>query len=239
MPDSILPLFSSLAGIGGSVGSSSGGGGFLSSIAPWLLGGSSVLGTVGNIEANQSRNSVLNAEIARMNAYNKLTPGQVTSGITSLEQPLSQNLTNSVGNTVQGQLAERGLSQAPGIFTQALGQGLAPYQLQEQQLAQQAFFQKLGLPISAQPSPFGPYPQTSNASGAFQGAAFQKALQQLYANNNPSGGTGSIPGLDNIMFGGLTPPTGGGVPTTPGSGGGIDSLNFFNNLGLDTSGGTP
>lgn len=125
-------------------------------------------GAIGNIMANRARNQVLSSEMAQMNALNKLTPAQIVSGISSLQHPLNSNLVKSVGNTVSGQLAERGLSQAPGIQAQAFAQGLAPYQLQEQQLAQDAFFKKLGLPISARPSPFGPFPQTTNISQLWQ-----------------------------------------------------------------------
>ena len=177
--DSITQAFSSLANSGNNGGGLAG---FLKGIAPYAGLGSAGMGVIGNIQANNARNSVLSAETNRMNAYNKLTPAQVAQGITSLEQPLSSNLTKSVGNVVSGQLAERGLSQAPGIQAQALAQGLAPYQLQEQQLAQQAFFQKLGLPISAQPSPFGPYPQTTNQNQLFQ------ALSRIFMNGPNSNG---------------------------------------------------
>jgi hypothetical protein len=202
--DSIKALFSSSGGSSGglpgaapgegslySTGGPSSPSSFIQKFMPWVLAGGGVAGTVGNIQGNQARNAVLSAEMARMNAYNKLTPAQVTEGITSLEQPLSKNLTNAVGNTVQGQLAERGLSQAPGIFASSLAQGIAPYQLQEQQLAQQAYFQKLGLPISAQPSPFGPFPQQTNTSQLWQ------ALMSKFM--TPGGGGGSIvPGPDNV-----------------------------------------
>jgi len=151
-----------------------------------------------------------------MNRYNRMTPAEVVQGITSLEQPLSQNLIHNVGNTVQGQLAERGLSQAPGIQAQALAQGLAPYQLQEQQMAQQAFFQKLGLPISAQPSPFGPFPQTTNTSQLWQ------ALAQRFMGGGGGGQPSQIsePGLINALWpSGLTPSAGNDFPSTQPGGG--------------------
>lgn len=158
--DAATSLFSSLTGGGG-------GSDFLK-----LLGiGSGVMGTVGNIQANAARNKVLSSEMDQMNALNKLTPAQIASGTQALEVPLSDNLVKSVGNTVQGELASRGLSQAPGIYASSLAQGLAPYQLQEQQMAQQAFFQKLGLPISARPSPFGPFPSTTNQNQLYQALA--------------------------------------------------------------------
>jgi len=176
--DAITSAFSNLANSGDNGGGLAG---FLKGIAPYAGLGTAGAGLIGNIQANNARNSVLSAEVNRMNAYNNLTPGQVASQITQLEQPLSSNLINSVGNVVQGNLAQRGLSQAPGIQAEALAQGLAPYQLQEQQMAQQALFQKLGLPIQAQPSPFGPYPQTTNMNQLFQ------ALSRTFMNpTNPN-----------------------------------------------------
>lgn len=161
---------------------STGGASPLSKILPLILAGSGIFGTVGNIQANRARNAVLSAEMNRMNAYNKLTPAQVSSGIRSLEVPLSQDLIKSITNTVSGQMAERGLSQAPGITASAIGQGLAPYQLQEQQLAQDAYFKKLGLPISAQPSPFGPFPATTNTANIWQQLLSRYMGQQLPGN---------------------------------------------------------
>lgn len=169
-------LFSSLTGGGG-------GSDFLK-----LLGiGSGVMGTVGNIQANSAKNKVLSSEMDQMKTLQNLTPAQVASGTQALEQPLSNNLVKSVGNTVQGELASRGLSQAPGIYASSLAQGLAPYQLQEQQMAQQAFFQKLGLPISARPSPFGPFPSTTNQNQLYQ------ALATKFMGNGRGGGGGSDP----------------------------------------------
>ena len=160
-------------------------GGPLTKMLPAILAGTGILGTVGNIQGNAARNAVLNQQMALTKKYASLTPAQISSGITGLEAPLSKDLTNTVGNTVQGQLAERGLSQAPGIFASSLGQGLAPYQLQEQQLAQDAFFKALGLPISSRPSPFGPFPQQTNTTGIWQ---------QLLKNQvNPSSGPNPIP----------------------------------------------
>lgn len=222
--DSVTSLFSNLT---------SGGGGsdFLK-----LLGiGSGVAGTVGNIQANQARNKVLSSEMSQMNTLNNLTPAQIASGTQSLEVPLSNNLVSSVGNTVQGQLASRGLSQAPGIYASSLAQGLAPYQLQEQQMAQQAFFQKLGLPITARPSPFGPFPQTTN----------QNQLYQALATNFMGGGgnSGGVPptvaGGDNVP--GLVsqwnaPPT----PSAPSTGTNYDDIltQMFGGAGLTPAGGS-
>lgn len=176
--DSVSSLFSNLTSGGG------GGSDFLK-----LLGiGSGVAGTVGNIQANSAKNKVLSSEMDQMKTLQNLTPAQIASGTQQLEQPLSNNLVNSVGNTVQGELASRGLSQAPGIYASSLAQGLAPYQLQEQQMAQQAFFQKLGLPITARPSPFGPFPNTTN-----QNQLYQALATKFMGNSGSGGGGGSDP----------------------------------------------
>jgi hypothetical protein len=155
-----MDALSSMASTIGSLGTTSGdGGGIWSKIIPLLGLGSGVMGTVGNIEANRTKNQILGTELGQMKTLQNMTPAQLVAQEQSLQQPLSQNLVNSVTNAVSGNLAARGLSQAPGIQAASIAQGLAPYQMQEQQMAQQALFQKLGLPISARPSPFQPLPE--------------------------------------------------------------------------------
>jgi hypothetical protein len=180
-----------LSGMLGSVGSLFGGSGSATSgIAPLAQIGTGVAGTVGNIEANNTRNSVLQQQMNYTNQLQNMTPAQLAQGIQQLQQPLSTGLAQSVGNTVQGQLSERGLSQAPGIYAQSLTQALAPYQLQEQQLATNAYLQKLGLPISSRPSPFGPYPASTNTTGTWQ-----SLFQHMYGAQNPNN-ISSTPGLN-------------------------------------------
>lgn len=190
----------------------------MSKILPLLMGGSAVAGTVGNIGANRSRNAVLKQQMDYTTAMQKLTPAQIMQGITSLQNPLQANLVKGVTNNVQGEMASRGLSQAPGIFAQALGQGLAPYQLQEQQLAQDAYFKKLGLPIQSRPSPFGPFPQQTNISQTMQALAqrFMKPGGQpndfSYWGKNatpysPNGINASLPDLSNTSV-----PSDSGIP---------------------------
>jgi hypothetical protein len=184
-------------------------GGGLSKLLPAILAGTGIMGTVGNIKGNATKNAVLQQQMDLTKRYANMTPAQVSGGISSLEAPLSKDLTNSVGNTVQGQLAERGLSQAPGIFASSLGQGLAPYQLQEQQLAQDAFFKQLGLPIQARPSPFGPFPNQTNTSAIWQN--FMKTMQPP-GGGSPATPIGSNPNdLLNLFMGN------GGMPQLSGS----------------------
>jgi len=164
-----MDALSSMASTIGSLGMTSDGGGSIwSKIIPLLGLGSGVMGTVGNIEANRTKNQILGTELGQMKTLQNMTPAQLVAQEQSLQQPLSQNLVNSVTNAVSGNLAARGLSQAPGIQAASIAQGLAPYQMQEQQMAQQALFQKLGLPISARPSPFQTLPGTTNMSQMWQ-----------------------------------------------------------------------
>jgi hypothetical protein len=231
--DSITQLF----GSGGS-------GGWLSNLiqSPGLKLGLAGSGAVGNILANNSRNNVLGQQTGYTKYLQNLTPTQISDMISQYQKPLSNSLINNVSNTTQAQLASRGLSQAPGIFASSLAQGIAPYELQEQQLAQQALFQKLGLPIQSRPSPFGPFPQTTNSSQLMQSLMqqFMKGGQNPgnIPNFNPSTNYNTTTGPQdfpvNSQGGGL--PTGlppdlinmfmGGGGLTPGSAG----------SGLDTSG---
>jgi len=166
--------------------------------------GSGALGTVGNIQGDVSRNQVLNQQKNLTNKYANLTPAQVTAGISGLEQPLSSGLTSGVGNLVSGQLAERGLSQAPGIQASSLAQALAPFQQQEQQMATNAYFQQLGLPISSRPSPFGPFPQQTNTSSTWQSLFTPQNPSYASTYGQPYGSMGSVgpamnPTLQQLM----------------------------------------
>jgi hypothetical protein len=201
-------------------GSSSGGGNWLTKLIPLFLAGSGVAGTIGNIQANRSRNAVLDQQMQYTKYLQGLTPTQITQMISQYQKPLSSNLINNVSNTVQGQMASRGLAQAPGIFAQAIGQGLAPYELQEQQLAQDALFKKLGLPISSRPSPFGPFPQTTNTS-----SIWQQLMQHFMGGrgSGPGNKVGQLPTLPSgtdwtNLIPGLTPPPSGGNDVEGGGG---------------------
>lgn len=179
-------------------------------------------GTIGNILASNKRNQALQQELDVQKQLMGLTPSAMAAGASQLERPLSAGLTSSVGNAVQGYLAERGLSQAPGIQATTLAQGLAPFKMQEQQLAMNAFLQKLGLPAQAA-ARFLPTPGSIDLSKLFQGlfsrpdpsatspsTAFTGAPQPTMAQLAPlSGLTGpsdpSATGTYN--FGDLTPPS--------------------------------
>ena len=150
--------------IGGVVNGGGGGTPIWQTLLKLGVGGA---GTIGNILASNKRNQVLNQSLQNQKDLMNLTPGQLAAQASAIEQPLSAGLTSSVGNAVQGYLAERGLSQAPGIQATTLAQGLAPYKIQEQQLAMNSLLQKLGLPAQATPR-FLPYPQGTDLSKLFQ-----------------------------------------------------------------------
>jgi hypothetical protein len=222
--DAITSAFSSL----GNLGSSSGGGdgNWMTKLLPFLGLGGAGLSAIGNIQANNAKNKVLSSEMAQMKALQNLTPSDISKGTMALEQPLSNNLINNITNTTSANLAARGLSQAPGIQAQAIAQGLAPYQLQEQQLAQDAFFKKLGLPISARPSPFGPFPQTSNVSQLWQAVMnrFLPTANQSQGNQVPPMVPEGAHQINQLLASFINP------SSSTGGGGGFDFLNTLNSV---------
>jgi hypothetical protein len=108
-----------------------------------ILGGLGGAGEIGNILTDQKRSSLLN----QSEAWSKLTPQQLSAKVAAATQPLSQGLTSSVGNVVQGQVAERGLAESPGIYSEVLAQALAPYYQQNQQTALNEILAQMGLPL--------------------------------------------------------------------------------------------
>lgn len=215
-----------------------------------LLGlGSAGAGGIGNILAGDKRNQVLNQQLTDqknlMNLVNN--PTLLANKTAALEQPLSAGLTSSVGNAVQGYLAERGLSQAPGIQAETMAQGLAPYKLQEQQMAMQQMMQMLGLPAQAS-ARFLPYPQSTDLSKLFQ--SLFKPNTTLNAQNSPiaasmihnvtGGSNGYNPGdpTGTYDFGGLTAPLGNNIPSdTAAPYNGDNSGSNFNWMDLISGGG--
>lgn len=108
--------------------------------------GTAGFGTVGNILGGAMQNRSLSQQLDLQKQMANLTPQQMATQIQQLERPMSAGLTAGVGNSVQAQLAERGLGTSPGIFGETLSQALAPFYLQQQQMATQAWMQKLGIP---------------------------------------------------------------------------------------------
>jgi hypothetical protein len=102
-------------------------------------------GLIGNLITQKQRSDELSYIQNQQKALQD--PTKLAAQVAAATQPLDRALTESVGNVVSGNLAEQGLSQAPGIQAQALAQGLAPFQQQNQQTALQLVLERLGLPV--------------------------------------------------------------------------------------------
>jgi hypothetical protein len=165
-----------------------------------LLGlGSTGLGLIGNISADQERAAAAKQAQANMN----LSPAQLSSEVTQATQPLNAALVQAITGQTNANLAEQGLSQAPGLIATATSQALAPYEQQNQQAALQLVMQKLGLPAeflktipnNAQLAPllamlskgFGNNPASTNPFG-FQTTG-PTLPPQITDANTPGGGT--------------------------------------------------
>lgn len=114
----------------------------IQSILPLLQLVTSGVGLGGNI-----LNSVQQGKVASQAEKNaNLTPQQLSTEVNQATQPLSAGLVQAINNQVQGDMAQRGLAEAPGIFATGEAQALAPAELQEQQTALNLILAKLGLP---------------------------------------------------------------------------------------------
>jgi hypothetical protein len=129
------------------------------------FGGGTLANILQGIKQNSYQNQILNLF---------KNPGQLAALVAKLQQPLNNGLTQAVGNQVQGNLAERGLSQAPGVFAASESQALAPYYQQNQNEAMNAVMQLLGMPA-------GTFKNPVNNSGAL--SAFLKYLPGQNQNN--------------------------------------------------------
>ena len=99
-------------------------------------------GLYSNISADQQRQQALN--MAKANA--NLSPQALAAMVSKATVPLNSQLVQAVTGATTANLAEQGLSQAPGLQAQAIAQGLAPFEQQNQQTAMNLVLQKLGLP---------------------------------------------------------------------------------------------
>ena len=104
--------------------------------------GATGAGLIGNLAADRQRAAA--AKQAQANA--NLTPAQLAAQVNQATLPLNENLVHAITQNVSGNLAEQGLSQAPGIQAQAIAQGLAGPEQQNQQTALNLVLQRLGLP---------------------------------------------------------------------------------------------
>jgi len=117
-------------------------------------------GLVGNILNERARSG----EISNLQKAEKTLadPTKLSAEVRAATQPLNAGLVQDVTNQVSGNLAERGLSQAPGIQATELATALAPYQQQNQQTALQLVLTRLGLPIEYAKTILAGMPQNTN-----------------------------------------------------------------------------
>lgn len=170
------------------------------SMLPSIIGvGSIGTSLIGNIMNSITRGKAIGNLQSAEKKYASLTPEQLAGLVSRAEQPLGQDLTQSVMNTVQADLGSRGLSQAPGIFGAEEAQALAPYKLQQQQMALQLVLKQLGLPIE--------YADAILNATQGGGTDIGTALMMLALRNMNSGGRSS-PGLVDL-------PIDSGVPSSP------------------------
>lgn len=160
-----------MPGLLGSLGSFFGPGGGASALLPLAGLGATGAGLIGNIQNDQERQQALNQ--AKANAA--LTPSQLSSMVSQATQPLNSSLVQAITGQTNANLAEQGLSEAPGLIATATSQALAPFEQQNQNTALQLVMQKLGLPANYASL----IPPNSNMS---------QLLALLMRNNNPYGG---------------------------------------------------
>ena len=136
-----------------------------------LTGGMLGAGELGNILQGQKQSAMQDymAKLAK-------NPQLLSQMILKAQQPISAAETQSINNQVQGDMAQRGLSQAPGIFAGTEAQALAPLQQANYNTAQQQVMQQLGLyGASSQGQP-------TNLSPAMQ------AFMRSFGGNTGTGG---------------------------------------------------
>src|ERR1035441_1240986 len=160
-----------------------------------LSGGMAGAGTIGNlIEAKKKADY--------QNYINDLMqhPEKLAALVQKMQKPMDNALVQGVTNQVQGNMAERGLSQAPGIFAASQSQALAPYEQQNYNTALSSVMNMLGMPA-------GTFGQSQNNSGAWQ--MFMKTLQP--GGGGGGGGSSQGGGFSDFNMGPpVAPPT-----TTP------------------------
>jgi hypothetical protein len=136
-------------------------------------------GLVGNILNERARSS----EISNLQKAEKTLadPTKLASEVRGATQPLNAGLVQDITNQVSGNLAERGLSQAPGIQATELATALAPFQQQNQQTALQLVLTRLGLPLDYAKTILAGMPQNTNLAPLL-------ALLQKGGGSSSSGG---------------------------------------------------
>lgn len=165
-----------------------------------IKAGTGISGVLANILNMRKQGQVANSAIEHQKMVDALikNPALMSQKIAALRQPLSQGLTQAVGNDVQGQLAERGLGTSPQIATAVESQALAPFEQKSQEDAIQAFLGTLGMGPSSTGAASNAIPGMSDNSG------FWNMFQPKPTPSPAGGGAGSptAPGLSTDSWSG-------------------------------------
>jgi hypothetical protein len=218
------------------------------SFGPAVSAGTLGLGEIGNLLAGRQQQkgadqveqllsqSASDAAAARtqLTKDQSLTPEQIAQQAAKTAAPLDQALVQSLNRNVQGDMASRGLAQAPGIFAAEESQAQAPFIQQNYTQALQSIMQKLGMDESqlvqrlGMPAEYAallrqylPNQQNLTPAMMFLLQQLQK-MKQTNASKTPAGPAFGPPYYPN------TPPP--SIPSSPGidmssidlSGGGAD-----------------
>jgi hypothetical protein len=171
--------------------------------------GATGTGLVGNLLADRQRAAAASAAQRNMN----LTPQQLAAQVASATQPLNAGLVQAVTGATNANLAEQGLSQAPGLIATATSQALAPYEQANQQTAMQLVLQRLGLPAELART----IPPNANLAPLlamlFKGAPAPRSVAPDFGANQPTldqlntpGGNPTPDTTGTYDFGSLIPP---------------------------------
>jgi hypothetical protein len=172
--------------------------------------GATGAGLAGNLAAEHQRS--IAAKQAQANA--NLTPEQLAEQVKSATQPLNAGLVQAITGNVNANMAEQGLSQAPGLQATEIAQALAGPEQMNQQTALALVLKKLGLPAEFAST----IPPNSNLAPLlamlFKGGS--PTATPLWQNQAPIGPPAPPPNTDqdttgSYDFGNLFAPNSGGA----------------------------
>lgn len=105
------------------------------------------MGALGNLLAGRQQQQAYNEFSNQEKAIANMSPADLTKRIQAAEAPINQGLIQGVDNSVQADLASRGLAQAPGIFASEESQAIAPILQGNYNTALSQVMQQLNIPL--------------------------------------------------------------------------------------------
>jgi hypothetical protein len=169
----------------------------ITSLLPVIAGASAGSSLVGNILNSITRGNA----ISTLEKDESMSPSALAQKVAGATAPLNANLVQAVNNSVQGDMAQRGLSQAPGIFAAEEEQSLAPFEQQNQQTALNLILSQLGIPAEIL--------QGASGSSDPMSSLLMLMLGKNFMNPSAGGGGSSISPEQFLSL--IAPQTGGGT----------------------------